>query len=333
MAGTFPGVANTQQNDLNGLPLSSCLLTVYAGGSTSALAVTYQDIGLTIPSTNPLVGDASGRIPLFFVPDGSYGLRLTDQNGIQTSGGFFYPSVPSIGASSSGGGGTVVDPTTVFSTGDVKWRLEESTIAGWVRVNGRTIGNASSGASERANADTQALFVYVWSTYADAICPVPGGRGSSALSDFNAGKQITLLDARGSAIFGLDDMGNSALGAFTGVPFSNGNATTGGSSAGENAFGLTQAQLPAVSPGITVDASTAVWNTVALQSGLVAGGANQGAVTGAFNGGVTGANISNFNSKPGLVGGSINASIAPLGNGAAIPGVPSCLLGTLFWKL
>jgi hypothetical protein len=304
------------------------LLTVYQGGSTSALANTFQDIGLLIPAPNPLVGDATGRIPLFFVADGSYGLRLTDQNGIQSNGGFFYPQVPSIGASSSGGGGTPVDPTTVFSTGDVKWRLEESTIAGWVRVNGKTIGNASSGASERANADCQALFIYVWSTYADSICPVVGGRGGSALADFGAGKQITLLDARGRAIFGVDDMGNAALGGFTGVTFTKGNATTGGASGGLNSTTLTQAQLPAVSPTFTgTNGVVNVSGGSAFQGGTPVGGVTSGGGgLVAFFGGGFGAVNSTGNFTPA-------GTISPLGSGAAIPSVPSCLLGTLFWKL
>jgi hypothetical protein len=340
MSGCFPGVANTQQHDINGQPLVGALLTVYQGGSTSALASTYQDIGLVIPAPNPLVADASGRIPLFFVADGSYGLRLTDQFGIQSNGGFFYPQVPSIGASSSGGGGTPVDPTTVFSTGDTKWRLEESTIAGWVRVNGRTIGNSSSGASERANVDTQALFIYIWSTYSDAICPVIGGRGASALADFNANKQITLLDARGRAIFGLDDMGNAALGAFTGVTFSLGNATTGGSSGGTNATTLTAAQLPS----ITSNAANSI--TVSI----IGGGTNGGTIPSIL----PGFGISSF--EVGFPGTSGNWSpeaptgswtgITSLGNnaqnisvnsnntgGQAFPSVPSALLGTLFIKL
>lgn len=310
--------------------MSACLLTVYQGGTTT-LAATYQDIGLTIPAQNPLVGDASGRVPLFFVADGSYALRLTDQFGIQSNGGYFYPQIPSIGASSSGGGGSVVDPTTVFSTGDTKWRLEESTISGWIRINGRTIGNAGSGASERANADTQALFIYIWSTFADAICPVVGGRGSSALADFNAGKQITLLDARASTIFGLDDMGNAASGAFTGVPFSAGNATTGGSSAGTNATNLTLAELPT---GIA-SASNGNWNV---------GGATNGNLF--FETSNSQTNV--FSAAPGvqvfeaMSNGAVTLSQAAVTSGTTIsnntsgqafPMVPSALLGTLFWKL
>jgi hypothetical protein len=316
MAGTFPGVCNAQQFDINGNPMAGGLLTVYAGGTTT-LAATFQDIGLTLPSTNPLVADASGRLPLFFVADGQYALRLTDANGIQTSGGFYYPQIPSIGASSSGGGGSVVDPTTVFSTGDAKWRLEESTIAGWVRVNGRTIGNASSGATERANADTQALYVYIWQTYPDGICPVVGGRGASALADFSAGKQITLLDSRGRAIFGLDDMGNSAAGAFSGVTFQKGNTTTGGSSAGANSTTLQTSNLPPYTPSGTV-----VVSPIGALHGSSFNTSNQSAAT---DPGGTLQNSINLNAT--FTGSPQGGTSTPF------PAVPRAILGTLFWKL
>lgn len=311
MAGTFPGTANTQQHDINGQPLANCILTVYQGGTTT-LAATFQDIGLVIPATNPLVADATGRIPLFFVADGSYALRLTDQFGIQSNGGFFYPQIPSIGASSSGGGGTPVDPTTVASTGDVKCRLEESTISGWVRINGRTIGNASSGASERANADTQALFIYVWQTFADAICPVVGGRGASALADFSGGKQITLLDARGRAIFGLDDMGNAALGAFTGVSFTKGNATTGGASGGANSLTIQTSNLPPYTPSGSVTFGNALNST-------------------GFT--ITGGGTILYTQAPGAALGAFFTGSPQGGISAPVPDVPSALLATFFWKL
>lgn len=303
------------------------MLTVYQGGSTSALAAVYQDIGLLIPATNPLVADATGRLPLFFVADGTYGLRLTDKNGVQTNGGFFYPQVPSIGASSSGGGGTPVDPTTVFSTGDWKWRPSQETLAGWVRLNGRTIGNGSSGASERANADTQALYVYIWGTYSDAICPVLGGRGASALADFNAGKQITLLDMRGRAPFGLDDMGNSPLGAFTNVNFTKGNATTGGASGGTNSTTLAASQIPSITSSNPAQPINVTSNQDLIPSNVnpqswtpTAGGVillpwlgNVGRITSAGNNAI---NVTSNNT-----------------GGQAFPSVPSAMLGTHFWKL
>lgn len=321
MAGTFPGTANVQQHDINGQPLANCILTVYQGGTTT-LASTFQDIGLVIPATNPLVADASGRIPLFFVQDGSYALRLTDKNGVQSNGGFFFPQIPSIGASSSGGGGTPVDPTTVAATGDVKWRLESTTISGWVRINGRTIGNAASGASERAFADTQALFVYIWSTYADTICPVVGGRGASALADYNANKQITLLDARGRTIFGLDDMGNAALGAFTNVAFTKGNATTGGASGGKNSTTLTIPNLPPYTPtGVVTPLANGTPNPVVFSAGL--GGV---AVT-------AGGTVSVY-PVSGTFTLTTSLAMNPMGGTSTpFPSVPSALLGTMFWKL
>jgi len=303
--------------------LAGALLTVYQGGSTSALAATFQDIGLLLPSTNPLVADASGRIPLFFVSDGSYGLRLTDKNGVQTSGGFFYPQIPSIGASSSGGGGSPVDPTTIAQTGDWKWRPSQETLAGWVRLNGRTIGNGSSGASERANADCQALFIYIWTTYSDAICPVLGGRGASALADFNAGKQITLLDMRGRAPFGLDDMGNAALSAFTNVNFTKGNATTGGASGGTNSTTLTAAQIPAHSHPNTLNDpghnhGVLLTITSFQTAGSLTASANPQYGVNTVANATTGMTITNANNT---------------GGGQAFPSVPSAMLGTHFWKL
>lgn len=68
---------------------------------------------------------------------------------------------------------------------------------GWVFLNGKTIGNASSGATERANADTQDLFELLWNNVSDTYAPVSGGRGANATSDFNANKTIQLLDPIG----------------------------------------------------------------------------------------------------------------------------------------
>lgn len=331
MAGTIVGIANSQQHDVNGGPLSNCLCTVFAGGTTTPTNV-FQDIGLLIPAQNPLVGDSSGRIPLFFVADGTYHVRLTDQFGNMNNGGFDIPQIPSIGASASGGGGTVVDPTTVASTGDVKWRLENNIIIpGWVRINGRTIGNAASGATERANADTQALWIYAYTTYSDTLCPVVGGRGAGALVDYNANKQLTLLDSRGRSIFGLDDMGSTNINNLAAAPFTKGTAIIGGASGGENAHTLTLAETAAhTHPNSLVDPSHFHPAQVGIgtnAAGNVALGPNGGAGTmigiqtdgGAHttNAGFTGMTITNGSA----------------GNGASHNNIPLLLLGTLFWKL
>lgn len=88
----------------------------------------------------------------------------------------------------------------VFTTGDVKLTLKTTADAGWVLMNDGTIGDASSGATTRANADTSALFALLWNNTADAECPVSTGRGANAAADFAAHKTITLPLSLGRAL-------------------------------------------------------------------------------------------------------------------------------------
>lgn len=82
-------------------------------------------------------------------------------------------------------------------TGKVAMFARATAPAGWVRLNGGTIGSATSGASERANADTHDLFVLLWNEFDNTICSVVGGRGTSAENDWVANKKLTLPDDRG----------------------------------------------------------------------------------------------------------------------------------------
>lgn len=75
---------------------------------------------------------------------------------------------------------------------------------GWVFANGGTIGKTGSGASTRANDDTQSLFELIWNSISDSECPVTGGRGASASADFSSGKLIALPDSRGRTSVGKD---------------------------------------------------------------------------------------------------------------------------------
>jgi hypothetical protein len=104
-------------------------------------------------------------------------------------------------------GGRSVDATTVFATGDLKHRYQDGVISGWVRANGNTIGSATSGATERANADCQSLFQYLWTN--DTSLTVSTGRGASAAADWAANKTITLPDMRGRTLAGMDTMGST----------------------------------------------------------------------------------------------------------------------------
>src|SRR6478735_4989969 len=157
MAGTI-NLALTQQFDMDGNPLSGGLLYFFAASTTTPQSA-FQDIALTIPHPNPVVLDASGRVPMFYLADGNIKIRLTNKSGVTVIAA---DNLLVIGPSSGGGAG--VDATTVMATGDIKSRFGNGPLSGFVRCNGNTVGNAVSGATERANADCQALFEYLWST-------------------------------------------------------------------------------------------------------------------------------------------------------------------------
>lgn len=244
MAGTLFGLALSQPVDLNGKPQVGCALYVYVAGSFTAPVTAYKDFALTVGQEHPfpIPSDAWGRLPVFWLADGNYAYRLVDADGVVLASS---ANVQALGPSTGGGGGGgTVDPNALWQTGDVMFLDISGTRAGWVRDNGRTIGSATSGATERANADVAALYTFLWTNFSDAICPVTGGRGVSAAADFSANKPIQLPDKRGRAAIGLDDMGNAAAGRFAGVPFTSGNGTTPGSLGGEATHTLSVSELP-----------------------------------------------------------------------------------------
>jgi hypothetical protein len=323
-AGTVPGFSLTPQFDLSGHVAPGCKLYIIQAGTTSTPQNAYQDSGLSILQPNPMTCDAAGRLGMFFVADGVIKLRLTTSNGNQI---FVGDNLVVVGASGGGGGGGTVDPTTVASTGDVKYRLEDDIITGWVRLNGRTIGNAVSGATERANADTQALYVYIWSTYSSQsgnfICPVSGGIGATPLADFNAGKQITLLDMRGRSLFGLDTMGNTAAGTLSGVAFQAGQSTQPGSAGGANSTTLLVPNLPPYTPSGTIT-NGAITITGSGTAGLA------GVFSDITPGSVQGAAASSLGASQAT---STFTGTAQGGTSSAFPSVPRFILGTVYWKL
>lgn len=238
-AGTVPGFSLTPQFDLSGKPAPGCKLYIIQAGTTSTPQNAYQDSGLSILQPNPMTCDAGARLNQFFVADGVIKLRLTTSTGTQI---FVGDNLLVVGASGGGGGGGgTVDPTTILATGDIKVAYGTGILSGFVRANGRTIGSATSGATERANADTNALFLYLWG--ADANLAVSGGRGASAAADWAANKTIALPDLRGRVIAGLGDMGNTDAGRLTASYFGTNPGVLGAVGGAENTT-LTLAQLP-----------------------------------------------------------------------------------------
>jgi microcystin-dependent protein len=275
-AGTIP-FSLSQQFDQFGKPLAGCLLYTIKAGTTSTPQNGYQDSALTTPLSNPIICDAAGRLPQMFFADGSIKVRLTDKNGVNQ---VVADGIQVVGASSGSGGGGSVDATTILATGDLKVRYGTGSLPGFVRANGRTIGSATSGATERANSDCQTLFEYLWN--ADSTLTVSGGRGSSANADWVANKTIALPDWRGRALAGLDDMGNSAASRLSASYFGTA-ATVLGAAGGSESQTLTVAQIPSHSHNIYLNdpGHNHAMNVNAYSTG-VAGGSGPGVAPSSF---------------------------------------------------
>jgi hypothetical protein len=243
MAGSI-SLSLSQQFDELGEPLNGGFLYFFAAG-TSTPQSAYQDTSLTIPYPNPIELDAAGRVPSFYLADGQIKIRLTDAFGVTQIAA---DNLLVIGASSGTGTPPSVDATTVLQVGDLKVRYGTGAHSGWVRANGRTIGSASSGASERSNSDCQTLFEYLWGE--DANLTVSTGRGASAAADWAANKTIALPDWRGRALAGLDDMGASAAGILTATYFGTA-ATVLGAGGGAESKALDSLNLPPYTPAGT----------------------------------------------------------------------------------
>lgn len=148
-------------------------------------------------------------------------------------------------------------------TGDAQLTMQPAAPAGWLMVNDGTIGNVSSGASTRANNDTQALFTLIWENISNTYAPVyaPGtsslvARGVSAAADWAANRHILTSQILGRA---LAIAGNGAsltaraLGTYVGAETHTLNAT----------------QIPVITPSGSVATNLSlngVVNAIGVQS-------------------------------------------------------------------
>jgi len=131
---------------------------------------------------------------------------------------------------------------TGFTTGDAKLTLKTTADTGWIMMDDGAIGNASSGASTRANADTEDLYTLLWNNVTDTYAAVSSGRGASAAADYAANKTIALTKQLGRAL------GVSGSGATL-------SARTLGQTTGTETHALTTAELASHSHGISTDTS------------------------------------------------------------------------------
>lgn len=139
--------------------------------------------------------------------------------------------------------------------------------AATVSANGLTVGNASSNATNRANADTFWLFSYLWNNC--IICTLynsSGGiisKGASAAADFAANDAISVVNTNGTGLIGADDQNGTSSTNLGGVPLIAGNRATPTSRVGENLHTLLLTETP---PGITSSGSNSI--SVSGSSGI-----------------------------------------------------------------
>ena len=98
------------------------------------------------------------------------------------------------------GAAAISDIPKRYITGQWVLTPDTTTPSGCVIPNGGTIGNASSGATTRANADTSDLFAFYWRLTNNTDYPIQDSagavttRGASAAADFAANKRFPLPD-------------------------------------------------------------------------------------------------------------------------------------------
>lgn len=199
---------------------------------------TYSDSDLTAERTHPVLADGNGRVPVIYLAYGAFDVKVTTTGGQQL---FYHTNLANPAPFDDD---TTFDTTAFITTGHIWPELVNESHEGAVRLNGKTIGNASSPATERANADTSNLFAYLYNKLSDTQAPVSGGRTGSAANDFAANKTLTLPSWRGTGPVGFDDMGNTAASLLGSAPVVTGSTILSGSILGANTHTLLGEQLP-----------------------------------------------------------------------------------------
>lgn len=287
-------------------------LFIFASNTTTPI-VGYANKALTIAHEWPVKANGAGRFPAIFIDDAPETVRLvvTDAHG-----SLLYEDgeCPVIGpARWAGGDAPVVDVTRLVPTGATTWMPINAAIPYYARCNGRTVGSATSGATERAGDECEAIFEWLWQNV--PTLPVSGGRGPNADADWSANKTIEMPDFRGRGPVGLDTMGNIAAGRIAGLT----DANSGGGNEGHT---LTIAEMPPHDHGGAVSAAGAHSHTTTIPQNSALQATTGG---GPFI-------VSPVSSSTGGVGDHTHA-ITSQGGGNAFSILDPYLSGTWFMKL
>lgn len=227
-------------------------------GSSTTLTETQETVQI-IDVSGTLVSDAtivfSGRGSAWIIRNRTSGsftvtAKVSGQSGVVIDQSTSQP-IACNGTDIFKAGGP--DTATAIPSGFIADYVGTSAPTGWVRGNGRTIGNASSGATERANADTETLYTLLWNSFSNSVLAIQDSagsatsRGASAAIDYAANKRLPLPDYRGRVRVGLDAMGNSAAGRIGTIITS---STTNGATGGSETVTLSISQIPSHDHGL-----------------------------------------------------------------------------------
>lgn len=161
-----------------------------ANGTYLQPANTAAVSGQTISSTafNTLITDIATEITNSVDRGGRSAMTAPLPMGGQKITGMADPTVATDGATKN-----YVDSSAAFTTGDVKLTLKNVADTGWIYVSQQTsangtIGSAGSGATVRANPDTQPLFNLIFTNLSDANAPLltSGGAATTRAAQTNA---------------------------------------------------------------------------------------------------------------------------------------------------
>ena len=207
-ATTDIGGVNSQFVEVTGTPIITSFGTNYTGVRfvrfTGAAVITHNATLINLPGAANIT-TAAGDTAIATPNSTGNGWNITSYQRAATAPDF--ATTASVNAAIAAAVAAIV----VTPVGQVAPFALASAPAGWLKANGGTIGNASSGGTLRANADTSALFTALWTDFPNTVLAIQDSagaastRGASAAADFAANKRLPVLDLRGEFIRGLDD--------------------------------------------------------------------------------------------------------------------------------
>lgn len=195
-AGTADVITATATPSITAYAAGQTFRFVSSGANTGAVTLNIDTLGAKSVTKNGTTALAAGDIPSGAVCTVAYDGTQFQLLNVDMS---IAIAAAAATAAAAAPAGTVIQ--TISSTAPT----------GWLKANGSTIGNASSGGTARANADTSALFAVIWNSTSNTDFPIQdssGGastRGASAAADFAANKRLPVPDLRGEFVRGLDD--------------------------------------------------------------------------------------------------------------------------------